>query len=168
MLSKLVLLFPLPSLAVSTPIALVPPSIILVEIPLASNYRLFGASKRVSGSDCRVTWLLGMSLMFPSLSQGGGPTTTNYHVPDSDFQAIEFGLEIVDPFVEDQAAANVVFITASNVENVILATAACVVLSEEESRPKRKFWVRPSLLAPKRCSGSDLLTDLEKEQGSID
>lgn len=49
----------------------------------------------------------------------------------------------------------------SSAEEVVLAAAACVILSKCK-RPRR-YWVRPSLQARARYSGSDLLNDLNRD-----
>lgn len=52
---------------------------------------------------------------------------------------------------------------ASNVEDAIMAAAACVILSRRRVKSKRRFWVRPSLKAREKYSGTDLLTDLARD-----
>nr|CAI5828786.1 unnamed protein product [Callosobruchus analis] len=47
----------------------------------------------------------------------------------------------------NRAVAAVVFKMTSNVEDVILAAAACVILCRRRVKSKRGFWVRPSLRA---------------------
>lgn len=49
----------------------------------------------------------------------------------------------------------------SSVEDVVLAAAACVILAKQ--RRPRRFWVKPSLKARDRYSGSDMLRDLEED-----
>lgn len=49
----------------------------------------------------------------------------------------------------------------SRVEDVVLAAAACVVLANQ--RRPRRFWVKPSLRARARYSGSDMLQDLQED-----
>ncbi|XP_039281609.1 uncharacterized protein LOC120350804 [Nilaparvata lugens] len=49
----------------------------------------------------------------------------------------------------------------SSVEDVILAAAACVVLSKQ--RRPRRYWVRPSLNSRATYSGNDLLDDLNRD-----
>lgn len=49
-------------------------------------------------------------------------------------------------------------------DNVVIAAAACVIVSIESKKPKKKrFWVRPSLLKRKQYSGSDLMIDLQRD-----
>ncbi|XP_011859024.1 PREDICTED: uncharacterized protein LOC105556537 [Vollenhovia emeryi] len=60
-----------------------------------------------------------------------------------------------------------VFIMASNVEDAILAAAACVILTRQHIRTKRRFWVRPSLEARKKYSGTILIADLERDDRDI-
>nr|CAI5833581.1 unnamed protein product [Callosobruchus analis] len=48
----------------------------------------------------------------------------------------------------------------SNVKDVILAAAACVILCRRRVKSKRRFWVRPSLRARGAYSGITLLKDL--------
>ncbi|KAG8266860.1 hypothetical protein J6590_062281 [Homalodisca vitripennis] len=49
----------------------------------------------------------------------------------------------------------------SSVEDVVLAAAACVVLSKQ--RRPRRYWVRPSLHSRVTYSGNDLLDDLNRD-----
>lgn len=56
---------------------------------------------------------------------------------------------------------------ASNVEDAILAAAACVILARQHIRTKRRFWVRPSLEARKKYSGTTLLADLERDDRDL-
>lgn len=49
----------------------------------------------------------------------------------------------------------------SSVEDVILAAAACVVLSKQ--RRPRRYWVRPSLHSRATYSVNDLLDDLNRD-----
>lgn len=49
----------------------------------------------------------------------------------------------------------------SSAEEVVLAAAACVILAK--CRRPRRYWVRPSLQARARYSGSDLLNDLNRD-----
>lgn len=53
----------------------------------------------------------------------------------------------------------------SSSDDVMMAAAACVVICSccKKERKKRRFWVRPSLEAKKKYSGSDLLRDLERD-----
>nr|CAI5832313.1 unnamed protein product [Callosobruchus analis] len=48
----------------------------------------------------------------------------------------------------------------SNIEDVILSAAACVILCRRRVKSKRRFWVRPSLRASGTYSGTTLLKDL--------
>lgn len=50
----------------------------------------------------------------------------------------------------------------SSVEEVVLAAAACVVLAHNQRRPRR-YWVKPSLRARCRYSGTDMLNDLNED-----
>ncbi|CAH1984334.1 unnamed protein product [Acanthoscelides obtectus] len=52
---------------------------------------------------------------------------------------------------------------SSNVEDAIVAGAACVILCRRHRRVKRRFWVRPSLKAREIYSGIALLTDLKRD-----
>jgi hypothetical protein len=53
---------------------------------------------------------------------------------------------------------------ALNAEDAILAAeAAYILLSRPRVKSTRRFWVRPSLTARKRYSGTDLLGDLAKD-----
>jgi hypothetical protein len=53
---------------------------------------------------------------------------------------------------------------ALNAEDAILAAAAVyILLSRPRVKSTRRFWVRPSLTARKRYSGTDLLGDLAKD-----
>ncbi|KAG8301320.1 hypothetical protein J6590_056007 [Homalodisca vitripennis] len=49
----------------------------------------------------------------------------------------------------------------SSVEDVVLAAAACVILSKQR-KPKR-YWIKPSLRARSVYSGSDMLNDLQED-----
>jgi hypothetical protein len=49
----------------------------------------------------------------------------------------------------------------SSVEEVVLAAAACVILATQ--RRPRRFWVKPSLKARAKYSGSDMLKDLQED-----
>lgn len=51
----------------------------------------------------------------------------------------------------------------SDEEDATLAAAACVILASHYERRPRRFWVRPSLQAREKYSGSDLLADLRKD-----
>lgn len=57
----------------------------------------------------------------------------------------------------------------SHSEDVVMAAAICVVLSSNRKKApkKRRFWVRPSLQARKKYSGSDLLTDLKHDDRDL-
>lgn len=50
-------------------------------------------------------------------------------------------------------------------DDAALSAAACVLLCA--MRRKRRFWVRPSLRARDRYSGSDLLEDLRRDDANI-
>lgn len=53
---------------------------------------------------------------------------------------------------------------ASSSDDAILAAACVVIIScAKKKRAKRRFWVRPSLEAKKKYSGSDLLQDLKRD-----
>jgi hypothetical protein len=53
---------------------------------------------------------------------------------------------------------------ALNAEDAILAAAAAyILLSRPRVKSTRRFWVRPSLTARKRYSGTDLLGHLAKD-----
>nr|CAI5831456.1 unnamed protein product [Callosobruchus analis] len=48
----------------------------------------------------------------------------------------------------------------SNVEDVILTAAACMILCRRRVKSKQRFWVRSSLRARGTYSGTTLLKDL--------
>lgn len=51
----------------------------------------------------------------------------------------------------------------SDEEDAIIAAAACVIIANHCTRGPRRYWVRPSLRARDRYSGSDMIADLQKD-----
>jgi hypothetical protein len=48
-------------------------------------------------------------------------------------------------------------------DDVTLAAAAYIILSERKRKRKHKFWVRPSLQERSQCGGLELLNTLKKD-----
>lgn len=56
----------------------------------------------------------------------------------------------------------------SNKNDVAIAAAACVILSlKTKKASKKRYWIRPSLLAKQKYSGNDLMTDLKRDDISL-
>jgi hypothetical protein len=51
-----------------------------------------------------------------------------------------------------------------NENDVVIAASASVILNlEAKKASKKRYWVRPSLLAKQKYSGNDLMTDLKRD-----
>lgn len=62
---------------------------------------------------------------------------------------------------------NLVIMNSYSEKDALLAAAACVIIFEEEDKPKparkRRFWIRPTLRSRYTYSGSNLLRDLKQD-----